>query len=347
MLGVSAQKPDFYKSLGPSDLEKDVYHWMKGLASRYDFRDVELKAGAKFPDIIAKTAASPNKIYGVEVKSVKSDTWRTTGNSVLESNRVEGVSQIYVYFGKLISPPDFRFRKYEECVSDVAVTHSPRYLVDMELGAGDTVFDKMSAKLGETYTYDTVRRLSDPIKPFVNYYKKMAKRGEETWWMGEGAPDLRPGLTVRLWSNLSKREERYYKAVSFALFPEILGNSNKKFERLAAWLVARHGLVNPHLRDVFTAKGQVNLRTGGKIYRGTPRIIENFKDSIPDMVEYLKGLSREDAAHFWPVRANGKNLLKDWLKAARTFLSTHRVEFGFDLGDMVKEGSPDYNAEED
>lgn len=347
MLRESSQKPDFYKSLGPSDLEKDVCKWMTVAAPKFDFCDIELKSGAKFPDIIAKFSKHPGKIYGVEVKSVKSDTWKTTGNSVLESNRIEGVSQIYVYFGKLLRPPDFRFRKYEECVSDVAVTHSPRYLVDMQLSPGETIFDKMTSLLGSSHTYENIRTQSDPIKPFVDYYKRIAKRGEEAWWMGTEGQDLRPGLTVRLWSNLSKEEEEFFKSLAFALFPEILGNSSKKFERLAAWLVARYGIVNPHLRDAFTAKGQVTLKTGGKTYGNTPRIVENFQKRIPEILKHVKRLSRDDASQSWGVLITERSLVKQWAKVAKSHLKSGGSNFEFDFEKMIKEGSADYNAEED
>lgn len=336
MLRAATSRPGFYKSLGSAGLEKDVCDNMKAVAPKFDFYDIELKSGVKFPDIVAKFSNHSGKMFGVEVKSVKSDTWKTTGNSVLESNRIEDVSQIYVYFGKLIRPPDFKFRRYEECVSDVAVTHSPRYLVDMELQPGGTIFDKMTSLLGNQYTYEDLRQRADPIKPFVDYYKRIAKHGEEAWWMGTEGQDLRPGLTVRLWSNLSAEEEEYFKSISFAMFPEILGNSGKKFERLAAWLVARHGVVNPHLRDSFTAKGRITLKTGGKSYRNMPRILENLQDRIPEIVQHIKQLSKSEAERLWNVKATEHNPVKQWISVAKHHLEK-AIDIEFDFEKMVKE----------
>lgn len=75
--------------------------------------------GRRFPDIVA------NKFYGIEVKTTTKNHWKTTGNSVLESTRIEDVERIFMLFGKLGKPIEFRGRAYEECLSEVVVTHSP------------------------------------------------------------------------------------------------------------------------------------------------------------------------------------------------------------------------------
>lgn len=49
------------------------------------------------------------------------------GGSVAEGTRVEDVEHIFILFGKLHKPVEFRTRRYEECLCDIAVTHSPRY----------------------------------------------------------------------------------------------------------------------------------------------------------------------------------------------------------------------------
>lgn len=149
-----------YETLLGNKLEGVVADIMSERAKGSPFENsIELISGQKFPDIIAK------KYYGVEVKTSKQDHWTTTGNSVLESTRVEGVERIYMLFGKMVSPFDFKCRPYEECLSEVVVTHSPRYLIDMNLPAGQTIFDKLKIP------YDTLRTSTNPIKPIVNYYK--------------------------------------------------------------------------------------------------------------------------------------------------------------------------------
>ena len=50
---------------------------------------VELISGQRFPDIVV------GGYYGVEVKTTKSEHWKSTGSSVAEGTRVEGVERIY------------------------------------------------------------------------------------------------------------------------------------------------------------------------------------------------------------------------------------------------------------
>jgi hypothetical protein len=118
------------------NLEPYVKDLMTDLAKGTTFENsIELIGGQKFPDIVAK------KYYGIEVKTTTQNHWKTTGNSVLESTRVDNVERIFMLFAKLASPVEFRCRPYEEVLSEVVVTHSPRYLIDMNLEKGNTIFD--------------------------------------------------------------------------------------------------------------------------------------------------------------------------------------------------------------
>ncbi|HIH11290.1 TPA: hypothetical protein HA241_03810 [Candidatus Woesearchaeota archaeon] len=134
----AAKSSKRFRGQSSSDFEKEVYSSLLISAKNTEFEGtIQLVTGHRFPDIVVK------QYYGVEVKITKQDHWRSTGNSVLETTRIEGVEKIYLFFGKLITPPQFKFRKYEECLYNIAVTHSPRYLIDMELNEGNTIFDKM------------------------------------------------------------------------------------------------------------------------------------------------------------------------------------------------------------
>ena len=118
------------------DLEPYVRDVMTKLAIGTAFENsIELIGGQKFPDIVAK------KYYGIEVKTTTQNHWKTTGNSVLEGTRVENVERIFLLFARLTNPIQFKCRPYEDCLSEVVVTHSPRYLIDMELENGKTILE--------------------------------------------------------------------------------------------------------------------------------------------------------------------------------------------------------------
>ena len=72
-------------------LEPYVGNVMTELAVGTAFENsIEVIGGQKFPDIVAK------KFYGIEVKTTTQNHWKTTGNSVLESTRVDDVERIFM-----------------------------------------------------------------------------------------------------------------------------------------------------------------------------------------------------------------------------------------------------------
>jgi len=263
---------------------------------------IELVSGQKFPDIVAK------KYYGIEVKSTTQNHWKTTGNSVLESTRVEGVERIFMLFGKLGAPIEFRCRPYEECLSEVVVTHSPRYLIDMNLPKGATIFDKM--KIG----YDILRTKSNPIKPVVEYYKSKLKQGEDIWWLDQEDNSKSSSLIIKIWNNLGNQEKIELKLKGMAFFPELFGSSKDKFGRLAIWLVTSEGVVCPNVRDLFTAGGKSDLVIAGKIYTQVPKIIETLFENLPKLTTKIYHTSPLELSEHWKQRTTETSKLNDWIK---------------------------------
>ena len=155
-LNVDARnRPSYYAKRAGSLLEDDVVDALSECAKNTVFQNtIEKVSGQKFPDIVAA------KYYGVEVKSTKDNHWTSTGSSILETTRVSDVKRIYMTFGKLGGNPiEFLSRPYEECLSGIAVTHMPRYLIDMRLKAGETIFEKMGI------SYEALRKMDNPISP--------------------------------------------------------------------------------------------------------------------------------------------------------------------------------------
>jgi len=191
---------DFLGFLG-NKLENVVAEIMNANAKGTSFENtIELISGQKFPDIIAK------RYYGVEVKTTKQNHWTTTGNSVMEGTRVDGIERIYMLFGKMVSPIEFKCRPYEDCLSEVVVTHSPRYLINMDLEEGETIFDKLDIP------YETLRKSPNPVKPIIEYYRQFLKPGEEVWWLDQ-EESKSTGLIIKLWNNLSLDTRKDYEVV--------------------------------------------------------------------------------------------------------------------------------------
>lgn len=284
------------------NLEPYVKDVMANLAMGTPFENsIELIGGQKFPDIIAK------KYYGIEVKTTTQNHWKTTGNSVLESTRVDDVEKIFMLFAKLASPIEFRYRPYEEVLSEVVVTHSPRYLIDMNLEKGRTIFDKINMP------YNILRKKENPIRPIVDYYKSKLKPGEELWWMDADDNSKPSSIVIRIWNNLSILERQELKNRAMAYFPELFGNSSDKFGQLAIWLVTREAVVCPNIRDLFSAGGKSDYRIGRKLYHKVPRIFLNLFDNFKYIIEVIMQTSALELSEYWGKKTTEKNKLFDWI----------------------------------
>ena len=245
LLNNDAEKrPEYYAKRAGNPLEDDVERALSECAINTPFEGTIVKvSGLKFPDIVA------NKFYGVEVKSTKEDHWRSTGSSILENTRIEGVERIYMTFGKLGGKPAFLSRPYEDVLYDIAVTHMPRYLINMQLKPNETIFSKMHIP------YDTLRKMDDPITPVSAYYRNHLKPGERLWWTGDKADEV-VSAAIRLWRTLTADEKRVYVAYALVNFPEVFGGD---YDAYALWLTSQ-GVVDPHIRDQFSAGGQEDIR---------------------------------------------------------------------------------------
>lgn len=283
------------------DLEPYVRDVMTDLAIGSPFENtIELIGGQKFPDIVAK------KFYGIEVKTTTQNHWKTTGNSVLESTRVEDVERIFMLFAKLAAPIEFRCRPYEECLSEVVVTHSPRYLIDMNLEKGKTIFDKIKTP------YDTLRKKDNPIKPIVDYYKSKLKPGEDLWWIDQENSQA-SNIVIKIWNNLTLFEKQVVRHKAMVYFPELFSNRSDKFARLAIWLVTREAVVCPNIRDMFTAGGKGVMVIGSKSYVNIPRIFMNLFNDLYFIIEIIGQTSAIELSEYWGIKTTEKNKISDWI----------------------------------
>ena len=292
------QKPKAYLKLLGRDLESTVVDIMSDSARGTDFENtIELISGQKFPDIIAM------RYFGVEVKTSMQDHWITTGNSIMEGTRVDGIERIFMLFGKMVEPIAFKCRPYEECLSEVVVTHSPRYQINMNLNPGETIFDRLNIP------YDTLRKSPNPFKPIIDYYKQFLKPGEEVWWLDQEERNSQT-LIIRLWKNLNVKIRNDYMLKAMILFPEIFSNHPDKYNRVSVWLINSEGIVCPNIRDVFTAGGQGEIFWKGKLYPRIPKVIIKMIDSIDQLKLLLNAFDKSTLALYWgPLK---KNRYEQW-----------------------------------
>jgi uncharacterized CHY-type Zn-finger protein len=265
-------RPEYYVTRGGNPLEDDVKAALDECAKGTAFENtIEKVSGQKFPDIVAA------KFYGVEVKSTKENHWTSTGSSILESSRIADVERIFMTFGKLGgNPVEFLSRPYEECLYGIAVTHMPRYLIDMRLRKGQTIFDKMGVP------YDELRMMENPVVPVSKYYRSQLKEGESLWWAGDSA-DEAVSAKIRIWGKVPPEEKHRFTTYGCANYPEVFRGD---YDRYALWLTSQ-GVVDPHIRDQFSAGGQevMCLSSGERVK--CPGVYRRVKEQMDYFLQLL------------------------------------------------------------
>lgn len=291
------------KNISPTYFETIVFEQMCEAARGTTFDGTVKQTGTHaFPDIIA------NKYFGVEVKMTVNDHWTSTGNSVLESSRIEDVERIYIVFGKFGGKLDIRYRLYQECLPEISVTHSPRYRINMALPSGKSIFDKIGVD------YDTLRNDPNPIQKIKNYYRSLLKEGEELWWIDQnGDDDKAVSPIIKPFRSLSEKEKENFVVEAMILFPEMFSNSSTKFERAAAYLIAEYNSVSANLRDLFTAGGQVKLKIKGKTVL-LPQLAYRFQARAKAIEKKIQTIDAEKLTFYWRCDKLEKNRLSQWKK---------------------------------
>lgn len=261
--------------------------------------------GHAFPDIIIEFADTSK--YGIEVKSsssAKSKGWKINGNSVMGSTRDPDVIETFIVFGKTAkSNQDFKTRRYEECVTNVVVTHSPRYLIDMDIPKGETFFDKSKID------YKTLADSENPIGLITGYFQGL---GQKAWWLSNSTP-----AAVSMLRELSPSEQLDLFGYGLAHFPELFDASNTKYKRFALWLVTERSVISHSLRDDFSAGGQVDLPINGKVYHKLPQIFNRLMTYRGHIVLTLDQTDPETLAADWGIdwtpEPNRVAKLKAWI----------------------------------
>lgn len=236
---------------------------------------IELTKPQAFPDIIA------NGYFGVEVKSTKQNSWKSQGSSIEEGTRIQGIERIFMLFGKInAASVEFKSKPYEDCLDDIAVTHSPRYKIDMEIQEShkQTIFEKMGID------YDDFRLSDNKIEYIKKYYGSKLKTGESTWWMGNGSTSP----IIKTWTALTHEEKIETVSECMARFPEVIyERGTEKYTRAAVWMTTDKSIICTNIRDGFSAGGKEKIFDieVPQAYAKVFKYREEIKKAINEMTE--------------------------------------------------------------
>lgn len=316
-----------YSQQNGEKLEHIVLDKMRSLASEFNIHPDKIRKSDKqhFPDILLDDTT-----YGVEVKSVKDKTWLSTGSSIVESLRETEIEKVYLMFGRLSAPDiDFRCKPYEECLSEIAVTHSPRYLINMDMSSSEkTIFEKMGT------SYEEFRKMGEgQISMVRRYYRdkyRLKNNKSMPWWLEEDSVIVshpkelfNPGSEIRMLTDLSDGVKEYFRLCSYALFPEILGTEQDKFRKPTLWLCSRFSIICANVRDFFTAGGTVNVYVNDRlVWQNVPKVVANLSLYLKKIEQYMEHDEEMimDINNFSSFVCGDLKLFDQWKQSANKYM---------------------------
>lgn len=323
----ACESPSMFSGLTGTEVEKISYESLKDIARSVDLEPSRIKliSGQYFPDIIIDATH-----YGVEVKSTKKDSWTSTGSSIIESTRDKDTDWIYLLFAKLGGNPEFRCKPYQQCLSNIAVTHSPRYLIDMCLNSQSDIFHKMRID------YDSFRILdeNEKISYVRNFFIKKAKadnRHEMPWWMGEPT-----NVNLSFWNDAPAHVRDSLLARAFILFPSLFQSEYKDF---TLWLCANYSLLCYNTRDLFSGGGAVHAINDQKILKPYPHIVGELINRISDIKKLLYNPDEKLLAsinQFWGFQPPLDNLYQIWKSRLEKEFSSNLKLSGIPISDYLE-----------
>lgn len=289
----------------PREFENRARTHLQELGRPYSIK-VDLSPHAQlFPDIVLGR-------FGIEVKVVNTDSWRTVANSIFEGTRDPNVEHIYVLYGKIGGEPLVRWGKYEDCVMHVRTSHVPRFEVDLD--AKESLF----SKFGVPYKEFCELEPEEKMRYVRKYARARLKSGDRLWWLEDKPEEAQQhslSLEVRLYMGLPQEEKRRLRAEAALLCPQVVkpSRSKKKYDDAAMYLITYHGVLCSQARDLFSA-GSVAHR--GNKTRGGNYVMLALRDIEGEMKEAAKRLEDALFIEYWGRPVAPANRIKEWLKMA-------------------------------
>lgn len=225
----------------------------------------------KFPDFVITDFETGLKI-GVEVKKTDSNKWEVIGGSIYESLKND-IDETYIIMGKFGgTKPEARLKRYENCLQDLKVTHSPRFYLNLDLPDGKDYLTRNGAQ-------DLLELSGDDLNRRI---RQLLRTNKPSWWS--------EGESIA-YADLNSGEKDLYLNDGVALFPEVFGGDYTNF---TPWMVYSCLVWCGNVRDIFSAGG-VSLYDGMYFSAVMNRTISNIKS----ITNRILNMSQEEILKFW------------------------------------------------
>lgn len=250
-----------------------------------------------FPDIVVNG-------FGVEVKFTTRPTWHGTGNSIFEGMRDESAREIALVYCRS-DIPEVRWRWYTDCIKGIRISHSPRYMIDMD--GSVSFFDEIGLSMDQFRQAD-LRSKMEIVKDHV---KERVGDGERLWWFDENREHTVP-VNVRLYRLLDQKTKDMMRAEAALMCPQIFKGSRQrgKYDDAALYMLTQHGVFAPQTRDLFSAGSVAGKERGGDY------LIRSIQNNTDKIAEAAGSLSDELFVEYWGESCPVDQRLSRWLELA-------------------------------
>ncbi len=288
-----------------------------------NIRNIELVSGHKYPDLVLHTDTEK---LGIEVKTSRSKGWSTLGGSIFESTRVQGVEDIMLFFANFndLNNIQFRFAWMEDCISDVVITHKPRYAINMDIN--ETFFKHSGVQ------YKELQKSDKPFSLIREYLKSRGGQYTDLWWVDESEGDDLSKIgpqSIREFISLSAEEKQKIKSELHVIFPEVLSCKDGKYVRASLFLTSKKGLISRSLRDMFSSGGKY-LYKGQKIPKYFKYILE--EGNVKSLLSALEQTPTEYFEEYWTSFNIDIPVKEQWVKEV-----SHTIRGNSNISDTLKE----------
>ena len=257
--------------------------------------------------------------YGVEVKYTTADTWRSIANSILETQRVDGVKYIYLVFGKMGGVPEVKWGEYEDSVIHVRTSHVPRFEVEI-CDDPNQKKESLFHQMGIRYEYFHRLDMQEKMKYIRAYARKIHPDGR-LWWIEDRETEEHTlPIQARLYTNLSTEEKTRLRAEAALVCPKIVksGRDRRKYDDVVLFLLTYHGVLCHQARDLFSAGSVANPKNddkGGIYIERALKLIEE------EMVKAAEEMDDAIFIEYWNESVPPNMRIQRWLEKADEYAS--------------------------
>ncbi|HEM5642209.1 hypothetical protein ACS60V_03640 [Streptococcus suis] len=283
----------YFKSKGNDNgFENLIESIIPEIEARFDNVKVKLISGHHFPDMDIILNGIK---YGVELKSSQKGVWAIPGNSIFESISEDDYSDIFVMFGSRKKDPltkqfvfqyRIKYKKYWEVTSSISVTHSPRFIINMDSEQG--VFASLSE-------YDEFRKMSDDEKAVFAQKILREKVDGVKWYV---APDIE-SVQVTNFSELSQTRKDKLLIELLVLFPTDVLRKRNDYTRCIHYLIDKYYVYSKSLRDTFSAGGRIDKN--GVLIPQTLQTFLRYKEAIYSVLQTANDEFKQVAYSCWGI----------------------------------------------